>query len=66
MCLGCNTIRSESKVLSQISSHVVVAIAQYLASAEERETTVCFFVRQERGLVPSVMNKPIVERRVVG
>lgn len=44
----------------------MVAIAQYLAFVEERETTVCFFVRQERGLVPSVMKKLVVEWRVVG
>ena len=59
-------MRSESGALSQTSSHVVVAITRYSASAEERETTVCFFVCQEKGLVPSVMKKPVVEERVVG
>ena len=66
MHLRCNTMRSESGSLSQTSSHVVVAITRYSASPEERETTVYFFVHQEKRLVLSVMKKPVVERRVVG
>ena len=49
------TARSRRSDLSQRSSQVVDAIARYSASAEERETTLCFFVRQDMGLSPRVM-----------
>jgi hypothetical protein len=47
-------------------SQVALAIALYSASAEERETTLCFFVFQEIMLEPKKMQYPVVERRVVG
>lgn len=37
----------------------------YSAYAEERETVVCFLDFQEIGLAPSIVNYPVVERRVV-
>lgn len=47
-------------------SLVVVAMARYSASAEERDTTVCFFDLQEIGDDPRKMIYPVVDRRVVG
>lgn len=55
-----------SKERSQVSSHVVDAIALYLALAEEQETLGYFFVRQEMGLVSSWTKKLVVEQEVVG
>ncbi|KAK9100546.1 hypothetical protein Scep_023976 [Stephania cephalantha] len=47
-------------------SHVVVAIARYSASADERATTDCFFERQEIGEEPRNMMHPVVDRLVEG
>jgi len=58
--------RSWRSVLSHVSSQVVDARARYSASAEEWETVYCFLVRQEIGLVPSWMKKPMVDLRVSG
>ena len=45
----CKMPRSDSKLLSHLSSHVVVAIEWYSAFAEERETVCCFLVFHEIG-----------------
>lgn len=41
-------------------------MARYSASADERDTVLCFFVFHEIGLEPRRTQKPVVDRRVVG
>ena len=41
-------------------------MARYSASAEERDTTGCFLVFQEIGLLPSMIKYPVVDRWVMG
>jgi len=43
-----------------------VARARYLASGEERETVVCFLDFQEIREVPRSMQRPVVDRLVIG
>ena len=50
---------------SQRISLTVAAIALYSASAEERDTTDCFFVRQEMGAPPNEMKYPVQDRLVM-
>lgn len=50
----------------QASSLEVYAIDLYLASAEDVNTAVCFFVFQEINAVPKRMQLPLTERRVKG
>lgn len=64
--LGDGTFKSRRRAVSHTSSHVAVAIARYSSSALDREITYCFFERQETGLEPKVIKKPVTERRVVG
>jgi len=49
-----NTPSEPKNVFNQISSLVVAAMDGYSVSVEERETVVCFFVRQATGEPPSV------------
>ena len=42
----------------------MVAIARYSASAEERDTMVCFLAFQETNEWPKKIQKPVTERRV--
>lgn len=44
--------RSQSSVLSQVTSHTVRAIALYSASADDLATTFCFLVFHEIGKLP--------------
>ena len=48
------TPKDVRRLRSQTSSLVVIAMARYSASAEERETVVCFFVFQEIGHPPTM------------
>lgn len=57
--------RSQSRECSQTTSQVVEVIAQYLASAEEWETVVCFLLFQETGFLPRKIRQPVVKRYVV-
>jgi hypothetical protein len=59
-------MKSCNKYLSQVSSQTVLAIERYSASAEERETTLCFLERHKIGLVPKKVTKQVTERLVVG
>ncbi|MFY0353897.1 hypothetical protein ACOMH0_19380, partial [Bacillus sp. YIM B13601] len=54
---------SESRVLSQVSSHAVDAIARYSASALERATTLCFLLFQVTRLPPTNVQKPVMDLR---
>ena len=58
--------KSWSKANSQVSSQVAMDIALYSASADERETTVCFFDLQEINESPRKMQKPIIDLCVSG
>lgn len=50
------------KYLIQMSSLVTVAMARYSASADEQETSPCFFVFQDMGDPPRATKKPVRER----
>ena len=50
--------------ISEQGQHVVIAMALYLASAEDLETIDCFLERQEMRESPRNMQKPVTERRV--
>jgi hypothetical protein len=61
---GCGIWRSANSCFNQVISQQVEAIALYSASAEERDTIVCFFVFQDIGELPRSMQYPVIERRV--
>ena len=61
-----NTPKDARRDLSQINSLVTMAMARYSASADDRETVVCFFVFHEIGDRPMVTKYPVSERRVRG
>ena len=54
------------KDLIQSKSLVTVAIALYSASADERDTVVCFLVLQEMGDPPKEMKYPLMDFLVKG
>lgn len=58
--------RSVRRKLNQVISELVMAMARYSASADERETTDCFFDFQEIKDEPRNMQKPETERLVSG
>ena len=62
--VGCGMQRSWSKAKSQVSPQVATAIALY--SAEERETTVCFFDLHDIKESPKKKQNPIMDLRVSG
>jgi hypothetical protein len=51
-------------VTNQVISQLVMAMALYSASAEERETMDYFLERQERRESPKKMQKPMTDLRV--
>jgi hypothetical protein len=59
---GCEIWRSANSCFNQVISLQVEAI--YYASAEERDTVVCFFVFQDIGELPISIQYPVTERRV--
>ena len=52
---------SLSSVLSQVTSQLAKAIALYSASALDLATTFCFFVFQETGEFPNIIQNPEVD-----
>lgn len=62
----CKIPRSKSKVLSHLSSQVIVAIERYFASIEECDMVCCFLVFQEMGECPKNINQPVIKHRVRG
>lgn len=60
------TPRSRSKPRNQTTSHTVLAMDRYSASAHDRETVDCFFVFHESNDSPSLMQKPVIDLRLIG
>ena len=60
------TPKAAKRDLIQIISLVIVAIAQYLASVDECDTMLCFFVFHAIGDPPRDTRKPVKEHLVRG
>ncbi|KAJ0458049.1 hypothetical protein HanIR_Chr15g0780691 [Helianthus annuus] len=59
-----STLSSLKRFSSHNTSHVALHIDLYFASAEDRETTLCFLLFHETNEPPRKMQKPVIDLRL--